>query len=313
MQFTGDSMNRRIKALAHGMISAMPFRRVELRYYFQQKVTKSLPRSPEGYQRGLEGALTHLASFRRFSKVPVEKAHFYEFGAGWDLLTPLVFYSCGVNRQTVIDIWRFVDYRLLNHTIAFLRDCNQFNLRRKPLHPLGPESAVADLERFYGIQYLAPVDARNTGLAGGAFDCITSTVTMEHIPQEDIEVILCECRRIMKREGILSLIIDYQDHFSYFDRSLSKYNFLQYSNRRWAIYNPPSHYQNRLRHCDYADIISRSGFEILLNTPDEPTVADIEVLSTLPLAKRFRSYAVTDLAIIGGRFVARRPQQKHLS
>ena len=73
----------------------------------------------------------------------------------------------------------------------------------------------------YKLNYIAPKDTRETGFNENYFDFISSTVTLEHIPKKNILLILKECYRILNRGGILSMIIDYQDHWSYFDKKIN--------------------------------------------------------------------------------------------
>ena len=61
----------------------------------------------------------------------------------------------------------------------------------------------------------------------------------------------------------MSCVIDYLDHYSYFDKKISAYNYLQYSDATWALFNPALHYQNRLRHRDYLDLFYAAGFEVV--------------------------------------------------
>src|SRR5262249_3632127 len=119
------------------------------------------------------------------------------------------------------------------------------------------------LKEHYGIDYWAPCDARRTQLEAGSIDWITSTNTLEHIPLQDIHAILQECRRLLRDDGLMSCLIDYEDHYSYFDHSISGYNFLQYSDEAWAFFNPALYYQNRLRHRDYLDLFQSAGFEVV--------------------------------------------------
>jgi hypothetical protein len=65
-----------------------------------------------------------------------------------------------------------------------------------------------------------------------------------------------ECHRLCHSGSVLSLKIDYSDHYANADLTISKYNFLRYSAAEWRKYNPSLHYQNRLRHCDYRKIFA---------------------------------------------------------
>jgi hypothetical protein len=104
----------------------------------------------------------------------------------------------------------------------------------------------------------------------------------------------------------MSLFIDYKDHYSYFDHGISTYNFLQYSDRKWRFFNPPLHYQNRLRHGDYLRLFQQAGFEILDERRTDGTAADLENIERLSLDKRFRAYSLSELAVKGSQFVLRK-------
>src|SRR6476619_3422483 len=91
--------------------------------------------------------------------------------------------------------------------------------------PGGPISRLEGLEERFGIRYLAPCDARGTGLPAESIDFVSSTDTCEHIPGTELAEIFRECHRLLRPGGAFSCRIDLQDHYAYFDRSLSKYNF----------------------------------------------------------------------------------------
>jgi SAM-dependent methyltransferase len=137
---------------------------------------------------------------------------------------------------------------------------------------------VSDLERSYGIRYLAPLDASRTPFADHAFDACISTDTLEHIPEESIVEIFKELRRTVRPLGIISAVIDYSDHYAYTDRRIGALNYLQYSTEEFNRYNHRVHYQNRLRHYDYARIFAALGFtciheEALATAPGPPRIA----------------------------------------
>jgi SAM-dependent methyltransferase len=165
--------------------------------------------------------------------------------------------------------------------------------------PGGAIGSIAELETRFGIRYLAPCDARATALPESSVDFVTSTSTLEHIPAEDLVRLLAECRRLLRPDGAFSSRIDLSDHFTHFDRSLSPYNFLRYSDRAWRLANSSLLHQNRLRRPDYIGAFEAAGFEVVAEKPWRPDAA-------LPddLAPRFRSYDPADLAVVGLRIVA---------
>jgi SAM-dependent methyltransferase len=293
------------KALAQAALSRLPGG-TEL-YYLLQRSTGRLPTGDEACVSIVGYAREHIIVVEQYSPRPLADATFYEFGAGWDLTVPLTFYAMGVERQMLVDVRPLLRAELINHTIEqFQRLAPRLGLRRQPdkLVPHG-RKGVAAVRDYYGIRYLAPRDARATGLPAGSVDCITSTSTLEHVPSRDIPAILSECRRLLREDGIVSFRVDYQDHYASFDPHISIYNFLQYSERAWARYNPPLHYQNRLRHRDYVELFERAGFTLLEERRLEPTAEDLAALARLPLAKRFRAYSNAELAVRGALFVLR--------
>ena len=301
-------MDWRLKALIQQMLSRVP-RGERVNHVFQRYITRSLPTGDAGCVTIVAQAGEHVRTVARHSRHPVGDAVFYEFGAGWDLMIPLAYYGLGVNRQILVDVRPLLRPELVNATIAqFARLAPQLGLTRLPSQriPYDRPTALELLRECYGIEYRAPSDARATGIPPAAVDYITSTNTLEHVPQDDVVRILAECRRILADDGVMSFRIDYQDHFAYFDRRISVYNFLRYSERAWTWYNPALHYQNRLRHSDYLRTIDATGFEVLEEHRTDATEADRALLRTLPVDRRFRHYAPPDLGVRDALLVLRK-------
>ena len=288
------------KALLKRAFAMLPYGE-SLNYQFQVHLTHNLPHSDQKFRSMVLGAADHVENYRRHARHDLESAAFYEFGAGWALTIPLAFWALGVNRQILVDIRPLLKPELVNDAVARLeKGLSGISLPRRPARrvpPRGWRECLNVLDREYGIFYRAPCDAGHTGLEPGAVDCITSTNTLEHIPGRDIAVILKECRRILKPGGVMSVRIDYQDHYSYFDRRISPYNFLRYSDRVWSFCSPGVYFQNRLRHDEYLALFRDAGFEPVEERRLEPTPEHLEVLRRLPLAPRFAHRPVEDLAV----------------
>lgn len=285
-------MNFKYKSYLQTLFSNMPKGEV-VNYWFQKNITKSLPVKDHSFQEKLNDNAKHLEHFKKYVNQDPKESTYYEFGAGWDLIAPTYFSSCGFKELHVIDIRKLIFPELIQHT----------------LNKIFPDSQMKDvdkkmLERFR-IYYNAPMDARNTTYDNQSMDFIISNVTFEHIPKKDILPILKECHRLLKPSGIFSSRIDYNDHWSGHDKSITPYNYMRYSEKEWRKYSPSLHYQNRLRHIDYMTMYEQAGFEILEVKTKIPADG-MNKLKTVPLHDDFKHYTLDELAIGGSEIVAKR-------
>ena len=299
-------MNWKYKALLQWGLSHLPAGE-RLNYVFQRRVTRNLPVDESTFTSRVMAARQHLDGIRRHSSRPLSTLTFFEFGAGWDLIVPLTLYGLGVDRQILVDIRSLIRPDLIANTIERLPSVEPA-LPRRPGSVNSAEGTITRaLQQQFGIDYRAPADARATGLEAGSIDAITSTNTLEHIPPREIAALLRECYRILRPGGLMSLDIDYQDHYSYFDHGITVYNFLRYSSRKWSFYSPSLHYQNRLRHPQYVDLVLSAGFKILEENRTDGSPADLDALARIPVDAQFRQYAPRDLAVRGSVLVVERP------
>ena len=283
-----------------------------LNYVFQRHVLHSFPVGDGAYRQKFNRAVNHLANYEEHGPgVPAAEATFYEFGAGWDLAIPLSYALLGVGRQIVIDIRPSARIELVNETIAAFRRLHPEleQATGRAVRDAGtPSASIAELEARFGIHYLAPCDARGTALAPGIVDFASSTDVCEHIPAADLAAVFAESRRLLRPGGAFSCRIDLQDHYSYFDRSVSRYNFLRFSDAKWALVNSPLHYQNRLRAPEYLRLVREAGLDLVYEHPSGPNEEGRAELQALPLAKRFRGYSPEELGVTILSFVALAPR-----
>jgi SAM-dependent methyltransferase len=297
------------KAALQKLISGLPNEQA-VNYRFQRYVTRTLPRTGSDLRLHIDLPARHLHKFGEYGAKPAGEATFFEFGAGWDLIGPLVYYSLGVNHQTLIDIRPNLRFDLVERAWSDLKGMRGEieQIARMPARDLGdlPPDSSAALGGRFGISYLAPSDARDTGLPGQSFDFISSTDTMEHIPGPDLEKILREVVRLLRPDGLFSCTLDLRDLYSYFDSSISPFNFLKFSDRTWRLANSGIHYQNRLRLPDYLKMFEAAGLEIVDRSTQDSTEQELAQLRALPPAPRFENgYSLEDLAVKSTHLVAR--------
>jgi hypothetical protein len=285
-------MDWRIKCLAFHVLGHVPGGQAVHRT-LQRRVTgrylKSIPDASLGVHRN------HVANYLRLGR----PGRAMEFGAGPHLLTALMLSAAGATEIVAIDIERLAAVERVNHVIR----------RLKELQVAGDWVEVRDLdrdlERYYRIRYLAPADARASGLPDASVDFFYSTSTLEHISEPDIGAILRECVRAGSPTALMSFAIGYWDHYSRADRSITRSNFYRYDDRQWSKYNPPHHYQNRLRHGDFERLFSSLGLPIL--AADRVDRAHPDELASLPVAAQFRRYSQDDLLTYNGHFLLGMP------
>jgi len=178
----------------------------------------------------------------------------FEFGAGKSLVQNL-YLSNFVKKQFVVDLYPMLDFELVDSEREQLLEKENLRSRIKIKNS-------KDIEH-YGIYYMAPYDATKIHLPDKSIDACISTYTLEHIPKFDIVLIFSELYKKLKDKGIVSLIIDYSDHYAHTDNNISLLNFLKFSNHQWKRYNHKIHFQNRLRHYEYIDIFEKIGFRTI--------------------------------------------------
>jgi hypothetical protein len=298
-------MRWQVKAAVQSALSRTPWAD-SANYALQRHLSRSLPASDAMIGLHVEEVAAQVAAYEKRHLAKPQAA--FEFGAGWDLVGPMTTWMLGVDRQTIVDIRPHARVGLINHTLARLdvlheELCDRLaqELRWAVPEPIG---CLAELESRFGITYLAPVDARATRLRGASFDLITSTYTLEHIPAADIVSILRECRRLLRPGGMLTAAVDLADHYAFADASITPYNFLRYSDRRWRVANSSLHYQNRLRAPDYLGLVAEAGFDVLEYEEDRPQG---EPALPVDLDHRFVRYTEQDLRVTGLRIIASKP------
>lgn len=126
-------------------------------------------------------------------------------------------------------------------------------------------------------------------------DCVFSINTLEHIPLNQLKELVRDIYACTKKGGCTAHLIDYSDHWSASSSKLSEYQFLSYGRAYWKFFNPPGHFQNRLRHNDYISLFTEAGFKLKFEEKFYPCEDQIKKLAEMELNSKFRSYKFEDL------------------
>jgi len=295
-------MNWKLKAQIQKTLDFLP-QGAQINYFLQRYVSKGLPVDRLLFIEKVKEAQRHFSHYLRFraSQKTVSKVRAYEFGAGWDLVIPMAYYCFGLRQQTIIDIKSHLKFSLINDTLRRLLEYEQELAGIEHFTGIDEKkgslrlSSKEQLREYFGIDYKAPVDGRNTGLPADSVDFISSTNTLEHVPAKDVQPLLKECYRLIDRGGTFCCRIDYQDHYAYFDPEISVYNYLQFSTREWKAFNHSIQYQNRLRHSDYLRMARQAGWTLVFQNTYKPTDEDARLLEKIQVTEELKRYNQQDL------------------
>jgi SAM-dependent methyltransferase len=242
-------------------------------------------------------------------------ARLMEIGTGWHPALPLCFILAGARSIATFDI-----VRLLGETETF-RLLGSLDMYVPKIAELAGESTatvharlmelrrtrnLAELLSKSCINYFAPVDGRATGLKLDSIDLVYSNSVLEHVPPEVICGLMEESFRVLKPGGLVLHNVGCNDHYAFFDKSISFVNFLQYGEREWRIWNNPIQYQNRLRAPEFVDLAIQAGFEIIgKKTHVRP--GTMEALAQLRIAPQFNRFSRDEVAATTVDFIGRKP------
>jgi hypothetical protein len=235
-------INWKLKALLYKVFGI-----IGLKIFFIQKyITK---RSRVEIDQINKSWVYHADSIQKYNATNI-----LEIGAGKSL-EQNIYISYRFNnliKQTTIDITKMIDFDYVNQASGQI--ANVLNLKNK-----GKVNNIKDLQDLYKIKYMAPFSLKNLK---DKYDMCISTTALEHFKISDLKKYLSDSKDILKTDGLVSSIIDYSDHYSHTDSSISNLNYLRYSKNTWEKYNNQYLYQNRLRHQDYIKIFKSSGYKI---------------------------------------------------
>ena len=294
------------KAIVQKGISFLPYSN-KINYVFQRYVTKGIILTDELFLHKLDHARNHIDHYAKFGKTPVANAVALELGTGWYPIVPFALYLSGFNEIITIDQSGLLRDVHVHDVIAkFIHLANQGKL--SVLLPLLQADRLSVFKNIADNKSSAPWgsimeelnihvmvgDAGATRLEAGKIDFFISNNTLEHIPEPVIVHIFKEFHRISSKNALMSHFIDLTDHFAHFDKSISVFNFLRFSESQWKIINNSVQYLNRLRIDTFMKIHDKTQFRII---EKEHLYADKKHLNNLPIDAQYKHLSEQDLLI----------------
>lgn len=293
------------KAIVQKIISYFPYSQ-KWNYFFQKYVTKAVNLTNEYFYDRLQHAKEHLDYFDKFSDKKKPEISL-EIGTGWYPTIPISFFLAGVDKIYSVDISlltskerikktleKFIEAHKNNTLADFIKVEKERFLILEQVCKNIDSLTLEDVLKEFKITYLIG-DARKLPLADNSVDLINSNNTFEHIDIKILIAILNEFKRVIKKDGIMSHFIDMSDHFANIDVTISRYNFLQFSDKQWKWIDNTIQPQNRLRIYDYRKIYA----DLSIPISDEILIyGNIAELNLLKLDSKFETYNKTETAVL---------------
>lgn len=304
-----------IKSFAHRAISLLPGSRA-IGDMLRTRMSKSLDLSAEKFESKVAESHTQTEHFRRVAKLELDGRCVVELGTGWHPVMPLCYFLCGAAGVWTYDIEPLLRPQRVRRTIELFLEANRsgrltqflpgiragrIQVLKNILASRACDSVKSMLEPM-NIRAMTR-DAQSTGLAAESVAFFTSSGVLEYIPRAALSGIFREFARIASPDAVMVHRINLTDQYSYFDSSITPFNYLRYSEKMWKLFDSPLVSQNRMRITDYREIVRQAGFEIV---SEENESGSPDALSRVPLSPQFRRYSRDDLLVLHSWLIARR-------
>ena len=261
-------MNWQLKSRVQRAIGALPTRLADPLYYVLQRRF--------GAFRAIDplehfGAAADMIEAVEEAGGSVNSASIFELGTGHRLNVPIALWLRGAASIVTVDLNRYLTPALVDQDLAFAR--------RKPerVRDVLRNSSASPLDEVRLVQVLDP---------------------------DTIEAIFVEAKRIVKPGGLLIHFVDFSDHFSHTDPSVSSINFLQFSAEEWdRLAGNRYMYHNRLRIDDYVALFEQLGLTVVSNAARVDERALMLLREGFPLHGSYRAKTPETLATHASIFV----------
>ena len=288
------------KAVTQKAVSLLPAGR-SVNYLLQKHVTKSLRFDITEFESRMEECRWHLESYFKYRRAEGPPS-VLELGTGWFPFIAIGYYLCGAKHVWTVDkdpllradsirktIENYTDY-LRGPKSAWMRPWLDPN-RTKALQQLASgHKSGAEILGELGIEAIV-ADVCELKLPQSA-DIVCSNTVLSEIPQPILMRIFASFRRLASPPAIMTHHISMWDYWAKFDHSISRYNFLRFSDFQWRLISNSLVHNNRLRICDYRRLHASNSFTILEEQSEPGSLKEIR---SVRLSPRFQEYSLEDL------------------
>jgi SAM-dependent methyltransferase len=177
-----------------------------------------------------------------------------ELGPGDSVASALIAYSHKVNSTVLVDVAAFA-----KTDIQFYKNlCTELAAEGLSMPSLSECDTFEQVLKNSKAQYLTEGMISLKSIHSESVDFIWSHSVLEHIRKHDVQDVLCELKRILRPNGLMSHNIDFRDHLS------GSLNNLRFSNKLWEsnFFTRAGFYTNRIPAMHMHKMFREMGFNI---------------------------------------------------
>lgn len=290
------------KSAIQRLVSKLPFR---FFWYglVQEHITRSITVDNAAVERRLKVCRRHMEHLEERGHISSFAA--LEIGTGWIPIIPLGLWLCGAQAVWTLDIASLIQRRRLNLCLSILQSITQQGRlsqllpqvrseRIEELRQTPPCPSALRCEEFLhtlGIELLVG-QKQIPRIGRESIDLVVSHEVLEYVPRTDLDELFRLIAHSIRPGAIMSHYIDLRDEYSYFDASISPFNFLRYSEQEWRRHANPMFPLNRLTLPDYRNLFQRHSVRI---EHEQVCRAPPTALSGIKLDQQFSEVPEEDL------------------
>lgn len=239
-----------IKTIAFNLLDLLPNK---LGYFIYHQLQRKSFKNIETNIRANENSYLVIKNMLKKTNIEIIEKHVLEIGSGW---LPLMPYLLKIN-ETINKISTYdINCHYSNKRISKIDSYYNANNKRNFNYLFKNGYRLPSFIEYY------PNESIINAVNNQDIKLFFSRFVLEHIPPDKIKAMHSKLFNDMRRDAAILHLISPSDHRAYSDKTLSHYDFLQYSQKQWNRIQTKFDYHNRLRLPQYIAIFKEIGFEI---------------------------------------------------
>lgn len=261
-------------------------------------------------KKGRSGPMSSAINLVKNIQNLVDKdAVIMDVGTGWYHHEPFLLYLCGFSKFYLFDV---VNKSKLNYiknylcgivdNIDMVSNELQFD-KHEAINKIHRLLSCNTKEQIYSICNFEIIITKDTGslfLPENSIDLMVSNCVLNHIPLKILKPELKILRKILKPDGYMHFLIGHDDHWTFHDPKMNKFQYYIYSDKYYRrFFETNFQFQNRLVKKELINLFNDCELTLTKYFEHKNDTSKDEIKKIIhKLDSRFSKYSVDDLSII---------------